>query len=79
MKHQSRKWRGQEDSCGLIWGLISFVALLCFRARGSYFVSTNKLKPFAKGRLADNSDVLAQFWSFLFPPTDEDNPIPEYN
>lgn len=42
------------------------VTFLC-SARGSYFISTNKLKPFAKGRLASNGDVLQQFWSFLFP------------
>lgn len=39
-----------------------------YSARGSYFVSTNKITPFAKGRLADNKDVLWQFWSFIFPP-----------
>lgn len=47
-------------------------SLPIFSARGSYFVSTNSITPFAKGRLADNNDVLWQFWSFLFPPKDPD-------
>lgn len=55
---------------GGLWGgeCPSDLLVIVSSARGSYFVSTNSIRPFAKGQLGNKTDLLMQFWGFLFPP-----------